>query len=93
MDNDDKRMYFRNIERRSDEEEFQEIMAILKQSSCTIGKTDICPDCNMIHCEIDGIPFNVITSIDGDGTFIYCDNSEGIKQLEEVFVDTSNRSS
>ena len=82
---DNKRLYFTNYERRSDDEEYLEIVSILKKYNYTINRTMIGPDCDLHYCEIDGYSFNIIRSIDGDGTFLYCDDEQGMKYLESIF--------
>ena len=75
---DNKRLYFTNYERRSDDEEYLEIVSILKKNNYTINRTMIGPDCDLHYCEIGGYSFNIIRSIDGDGTFLYCDDEQGM---------------
>lgn len=85
--NDFNRLYFANYERVTDEEEYHKIMSVLSKSNCTIGNKIMGPDCDLIHCEVDGISFSVIATIDGNGTFLYCDNLEGMEKLEKLFLE------
>lgn len=82
---DNKRLYFTNYERRSDDEEYLEIVSILKKYNYTINRTMIGPDCDLHYCEIGGYSFDIIRTIDGDGTFLYCDDEQGMKYLESIF--------
>ena len=43
------------------------------------------PDCDLIHCTVQSVRFDVIRTIDGDGSFIYCDNSDGMRFIENMF--------
>ena len=92
---DNKRLYFTNYERRSDDEEYLEIVSILKKYNYTINETIIGPDCDLHCCEIGGYSFDIIRTIDGDGTFLYCDDEQGMKYLESIFIgencDEGNR--
>ena len=66
-------------------EEFEEIMSILKENNCTIDETLMGPDCDLIHCTVQSVRFDVIRTIDGNGSFIYCDNSDGMRFIENMF--------
>lgn len=85
LNGDNKRLYFTNYERRSDVEEYLEIVSILKKYNYTINETIIGPDCDLHCCEIGGYSFDIIRTIDGDGTFLYCDDEQGMKYLESIF--------
>lgn len=85
MDADPVRLYFTNYERRPDEEEFAEILGILKKHNVIISDKIMGPDCDLFKCNIKDVEFNLIYSIDGEGSFIYCDDSEGMKFLESLF--------
>ena len=87
MDGDNNRIYFRNYYRVSDDEEYENIMEIIKGSDCTIGDTLRGPDCDIIHCEYEGILFNVVRTVDGDGSFIYCEDERDTDQIEELFIE------
>lgn len=80
-----KRLYFTNYDRRPDEEEFEEVVSILKRNNCKFIETKMGPDCDLLSCTVNDIEFHVIRTIDGDGTFLYCDNPEGMVILEEMF--------
>lgn len=43
------------------------------------------PDCDIIRCTFKGKKFDVVRTIDGDGTFIYSDNHGILEELEDVF--------
>jgi len=63
MDGDNNRIYFRNLNRVSDDEEYENIMDILENLGCYIGDTLTGPDCDIVHCEYEGILFNVRSTI------------------------------
>jgi len=44
------------------------------------------PDCDLIDCSVEGIEFHIIRTIDGDGTFLYCDSPKGMSILEKMFM-------
>ena len=60
-------------------------MSILKENNCTIDETLMGPDCDLIHCTVQSVRFDVIRTIDGNGSFIYCDNSDGMRFIENTF--------
>ena len=85
LGDDRKRLYFRNLERRSDDEEYAEIVSILKGKGCIIGNAVMGPDCDLVHCNYEEIEFDIVRTIDGDGSFIYCDDETTMKQIEKFF--------
>lgn len=77
MTGDNNRLYFKNYENRSDDEEFAEVMKILKEEGAIISDKYIAPDCDWYqNCKIEEEVFDIIYTIDGDGTFLYAENSE-----------------
>ncbi len=84
---DYKRLYFTNFDKRSDDEEYEEIMAVLKSANCQILNKTIGPDCDLINCMFGYIEFQVIHTIDGEGTFIYCESRSGMKEIESLFMN------
>lgn len=44
MDGDNNRLYFRNPDRVSDDEEYEQVMSYLKEAGCEIGEPKIAPD-------------------------------------------------
>jgi len=85
MDGDSVRLYFTNFENRPDDEEFEEIVSILKKNKCIFGETIMGPDCDLIHCMVEPVKFDIIRTIDGDGSFIYCDDPVGMIVIENMF--------
>jgi len=85
MDGDPVRLYFTNYERRPNEEEFAEIVDILNKHAMNIQKKIMGPDCDLYKCRIKDVEFELIYSIDGDGTFLYCDDSAGMTFLKTLF--------
>lgn len=77
MAGDNNRLYFKNYERRPDDEEFAEVMKILKEEGAIISDKYIAPDCDWYHnCIIGEGVFDILYSIDGEGTFLYAENTE-----------------
>ncbi len=86
LNGDYDRLHFTNYENRSDEEELEEIISILKGAGCIVSEPIIAPDCDYFKCSIGCIPFTIIYSLDPNhGTFICCFDKNGMKQLEELF--------
>lgn len=60
MDGDSIRLFFANFENRPDDEEFEEIMSILKKNDCVIEEKLMGPDCNIVQCTAESEKFDVI---------------------------------
>ncbi len=91
---DNNRLYFKNYENRPDDEELAEIMMILKKEGVIIGKKYIAPDCDWYQkCTIDEEEFDILYTIDGDGTFLYAEKSGTIEILERLFESNHNKRS
>ena len=43
------------------------------------------PDCDIIRCVYKENEFDVVRTIDGDGTFIYSDDHDVLEELEAIF--------
>lgn len=84
---DQVRLYFTNYENRPDDEEFEEVISILQKNNCKIINNILGPDCDLIESRIGNFEFTVIRTIDGDGTFLYCDDAEGMLVLEKMFEE------
>ena len=92
MSGDNNRLYFKNHENRPDELEFAEIMKILKEEGAIIGDKYIGPDCGLYkNCVIGEEFFDIIYSIDGDGTFLHVNNKETLEILERLFETNHNK--
>lgn len=85
INGDKKRLYFRNDGHLSDEEEYARVMTVLRHENTVIGETKVMPYCDIIGCTLDGTGFDVVCHIDGDGTFIYCEDEQCMGRLEELF--------
>ena len=79
MAGDNNRLYFKNYERRPDDEEFAEVMKILKEEGAIISDKYIAPDCDWYH-----------NCIIGEGTFLYAENTETLVILERLFKNNHN---
>ena len=89
---DNNRLYFKNYDRRPDDEEFAEVMQILKEEGAIISDKYIAPNCDWYqNCKIGEENFDIINTIDGDGTFLYAENSETIETLEALFKTNHNK--
>ena len=92
MAGDNNRLYFKNHENRPDDLEFAEIMKILKEEGAIIGDKYIGPDCDLYKsCAIGEKFFDIIYSIDGDGTFLHVKNNETLEILERLFETNHNK--
>ena len=92
MAGDNNRLYFKNYARRPDDEEFAEIMKILKEEGAIISDKYIAPYCDWYqNCKIGEEPFDIIYTIDGDGTYLYAGNSETLETLERLFETNHNK--
>lgn len=85
IEGDPARLDFTNYDLRSDEEEFNEIMSILKKHNMKQLDYIMGPDCDMYECIIDNVKFSFIHTIDGEGSFLYCDDKAGMLFLETLF--------
>lgn len=86
---DNARLYFHSEENRSDEEELEEIISILKGAGCIVGEPMMAPDCDYFKCSIGSFPFTIIYSLDPNyGTLICCFDEQGMRQIEKIFENT-----
>lgn len=79
------RLYFTNYERRTDIEELDEILSVLNERKAEQLDHVMGPDCDLYKYKVSGVEFDLIHSIDGDGSFLYCDTVAGMKLLESFF--------
>ena len=92
MAGDNNRLYFKNYDRRPDDEEFAEIVKILKEEGTIISDKYIAPDCDWYqNCKIGEENFDILFTIDGNGTFLYAENSGTIETLESLFKTNHNK--
>ncbi len=82
---DRKRLYFKNYERRPDDEEFEEVVSILKNNNCEFMKNLVGPDCDICRCKINDMNFDLVRTTDGDGSFLYCEDINVINILKKIF--------
>lgn len=85
IDKDRKRLYFKNYERRPDDEEFEEVVSILKNNNCEFMKNLMGPDCDIYRYKINDMYFDLVRTIDGDGSFLYCDDINVMHIIEKMF--------
>lgn len=79
-------------ERRPDDEEFAEVMKILKEEGAIISDKYIAPDCDWYqNCTIGEGVFDILYSIDGDGTFLYTESGKTLEVLERLFANNHNK--
>lgn len=80
------------LDRRPDDEEFAEVMKILKEEGAIISDKYIAPDCDWYqNCTIGEGVFDILYSIDGDGTFLYTESSKTLEVLERLFANNHNK--
>ena len=83
LKNDKNRIYFRNYERISTEEELIKLQSILKKENISIGKKHETPLDDLYDCEIDGNPFTIVRT--EEETFLYAECTYTIKKLLKIF--------
>lgn len=83
LKNDKKRIYFRNYERISTEEELIKLQSILKKENISIGKKHETPVDDLYDCEIDGNPFTIVRT--EEETFLYAECTDTIEKLLKIF--------
>ena len=89
---DNNRLYFKNFDKRPDDEEFAEVMKILKEEGAIISDKYIAPDCDWYQdCKIGEATFDILFTIDGNGTFLYAEKSETLETLERLFEINHNK--
>lgn len=77
---------------RPDDEEFAEVMKILKEEGAIISDKYIAPDCDWYqNCTIGEGVFDILYSIDGDGTFLYTESGKTLEVLERLFANNHNK--
>ena len=81
--NDNNRLYFKNYERVSPEEELKNVVDILKKKKCKIGAKHETPLDDLYDCEINGEPFTIVRT--EEETFLYAEDSNTIQELLKVF--------
>lgn len=79
--NDKKRIYFKNHERISAEEELQKVQIILKEKNIRIGRKHETPLDDLYDCEIDEILFTIMKL----KTFLYAECTDTIEMLLKIF--------
>lgn len=82
---DRKRLYFKNYERRPDDEEFEEVVSILKNNNCEFMKNLMGPDSDIYRYKINDMYFDLVRTIDGDGSFLYCEDINVMQIIEKMF--------
>jgi len=85
---DDKHLYFKNLEKKSGQEEFRKVMDVLTCNECQIINRISGPDCTLFQCKLGDYRFAVCdASIDGDGTFLCVEDEQTMIFLEELFSE------
>ena len=83
LKNDKKRIYFKNHERISAEEELKKVKIILKEKNIRIGRKHETPLDDLYDCEIDGNPFTIVRT--EEETFLYAECTDTIEKLLKIF--------
>lgn len=83
MNGDENRIYFRNYERRSGEEELAEVLDLLKEAGAKTGEKEELADIDLYRCTFEGKSFTVIFT--GEEALIYADNKENVGRLLNIF--------
>ena len=67
-------------------------MKILKEEGAIISDKYIVPDCDWYQdCKIGEATFDILFTIDGNGTFLYAEKSETLETLERLFEIYHNK--
>lgn len=85
---DSKRIYFKNYDRISVEQEFDNLVSELKEIGCIVYDKIMGPSEDLLHCNSDLGGFSILVPIDAgmdDDLFIYSDDPEVIDNLMEWF--------
>ena len=83
---DDKHLYFKNLEKRSGQEEFRQVMDVLTRNECQIINRITGPDCTLFQCRLANYRFAVCdASVDGEGTILCVDDEQTMVFLEDLF--------
>ena len=86
LNGENNKLYFKNYENRPDEEEFREVISILKSAGCIIGKRTTAADFDVYECRYNDMSFTVYYDISGDyGTSLCAEDENTISQLEMIF--------
>ena len=80
---DEKRIYFQNYERRSGEEELEELIDVLQKAGCQVGTRVMAGIDDIYRCKKDGLDFDIIYG--DEEAFIYSDNPYVISDLMKLF--------
>ena len=83
LKNDKNRIYFRNYERISAEEELKKLKSILKDKNITIGRKHETPVDDLYDCEIDGKSSTIVRA--AEETFLYAECTDTIEKLLKIF--------
>ena len=87
LEGDNKHLYFRNLERRTDREELAEIIQILTANGFEIKDKLMGPDCDLYTCQGKGLRFAICANIVGDGSTISVEDEHTLECLERVFEE------
>ena len=85
LEGDNKHLYFRNYETRSDREELAEIMQILTSNGFEVKDKLMGPDCDLYTCQGNGLCFAICANIVGDGSTICVEDEYTLECLERIF--------
>lgn len=77
---DSKRIYFKNYDRISVEQEFDNLVSEFKEIGCIVFDKIMGPSEDLLHCNSDLGGFSILLPIDDD-LFIYSDDPKAIDKL------------
>ena len=84
MAGDNNRLYFKNYDRRPDDEEFAEVVKILKEEGAIISDKYIAPDCDWYqNCKVGEETFDIIF-LDPPYAEVFLENA--IKRITQIDI-------
>lgn len=83
LENDKNRIYFRNYERISPEEELEKVLSVLRGNNCDIGVKRETPLDDLYDCKINGELFTIVRA--EEETFLYAEKTKTIQKLLKIF--------
>lgn len=81
--NDYNRIYFRNYERKSGEDELAAVLDILEEAGCLLSEVKKLPTADIVNCKYRDIDFDVV--FNGEEAFIYVSDTRNINEVVKIF--------
>lgn len=81
--NDNNRIYFRNHERKSGEDELSAVLHILEEAGCLLSDVKKLPTADIVNCKYGDVDFDVV--FNGEEAFIYVFDTGNISEVVKIF--------